>query len=103
NSLRRHERQHHTNIKERLSDDAGDDSQTQQHSEAIRCKQRRAYSAPEKECEYSDDSERADESQLFANHGEDEIRVRKRKKQHLLFSLRETETIRAARPDCNQR
>src|SRR3569832_2409349 len=103
NSLRRHQRKHDTNIKERLRDDARHDSQTQQHPEAIRREQRGAHTAPEKKCKHRNDSERADQSELFANDCEDEVRVCKRKKQHLLFALREAETVRAARSDRDKR
>src|SRR4030095_9065760 len=103
NSLGRHQRKHDTNIKERLRDDARDDSQTQQHSEPVRRQQSSANSAPEKQCEYRDDCERADQSQLLANYSKNKIGVSKRQKQHFLFALCETKPVDSARTNSDQR
>ena len=45
----------------------------------------------------------ADQSELFADDRKDEIRMRKRQKQHLLFALRKAEPVWATRTDRDQR
>src|SRR6185503_6690439 len=103
NPFRRHQRKHDTNIKERLSHDAGNNSQAQQHSKSVGREQSSANTAPEKKRKHGDDGQRANESEFLTNDRENKIGVSEWKKQHLLLALCEAETLDSARSDRNQR
>src|SRR2546427_8199 len=62
-----------------------------------------ALASPEKNPKPQNYDQSADQTKLLTDHGEDEIRVCERQKQHLLPALCEAESVRSARPDGNQR
>src|SRR5215204_1933964 len=99
----RHQRKHHTNIKERLRDDTGNDSKTQQHSKPVRREQGGADSTPEEKCKHCNHRQRSNQSELLTNYRKYKVGVRERKKQHLLFALGEPKTVCSPRSNCNQR
>src|SRR5688500_940663 len=75
-ALVRHEAEHEADVEEGLQHDHRGQADRQKRAETIGCERRRAEPAPRNHAEAQDYERRADQAELFADHGKDEVGVR---------------------------
>src|SRR5260221_1692974 len=101
NPFRRHHPQHHSKINQRLKNHHRRHAQRQHAAKPIWRIERRSNSAPSVNGKQSDHKNRAQETQLLANHRVNENHVRLRQVKQFLLALNQTEHVEPSRADRN--
>src|SRR5574340_760236 len=98
-ALGRRHAEHHAHVHHGLHDDAGADAEGEIGAEFIRDEHGRAQPAPEDDDKSKQKPARAQQTELFADHGVNEIRVGLGQVEQLLAALHESLAEHAARAD----
>src|SRR5579859_1802572 len=96
NALRGHHSEDHGEIDERLPQNHGCDSQSEQTAKGIGRREGRANSTPAVNDKKRDDEQRTDEAEFFANHGVDEIGMSLGQVEKFLFAFHQADAGEAA-------